>query len=287
MPRAAFHLHVPDRRDTCIVFASPHSARDYPAWFLRSSLLDSLTLRSSEDAFVDHLFAAAPRHGAPLLLAGAPRAFVDLNRSADELDPALIEGLRHAGHNPRVAAGLGVIPRVVAGGRAIYRGKLPLAEAQRRIDDIWRPYHAALATEMDRAYAMFGRAILVDCHSMPHEAMDGMARTGARRPDVVLGDRFGASAAGDITDRIEEAFTAAGLTVVRNTPFAGAYVTQTYGRPARGRHAIQIEIDRALYMDEKTVRPAPGFAAFQTLLDQIVAGITDIGRAASMPLAAE
>ncbi len=287
MPMVAFHLHAPARRDTCIVFASPHSARDYPAWFLRASLLDALTLRSSEDAFVDQLFAAAPRHGAPLLLAGAPRAFVDLNRNADELDPALIEGVRHAGHNPRVAAGLGVIPRVVAGGRTIYNGKMPRAEAQQRIDSIWHPYHAALAAEMDRTHAMFGRAILIDCHSMPHEAMDGVIRTGARRPDVVLGDRFGASAAGDITDRIEEAFTAAGLAVARNTPFAGAYITQTYGRPARGRHAVQIEIDRALYMDETAVRPSAGFAAFQTLLEGVVAQITDIGRPASMPLAAE
>jgi N-formylglutamate amidohydrolase len=287
MPMVAYRLHAPARRDTCIVFASPHSARDYPAWFLRASELDALTLRSSEDAFVDQLFASAPRHGAPLLLAGAPRAFVDLNRNADELDPALIEGVRHAGHNPRVAAGLGVIPRVVAGGRAIYKGKMPRAEAQQRIDSIWRPYHAALAAEMDRTHAMFGRAVLIDCHSMPHEAMDGTVRTGARWPDVVLGDRFGASAAGDITDRIEEAFTAAGLVVARNTPFAGAYVTQTYGRPARGHHAVQIEIDRALYMDETTIRPSAGFAAFQTLLEGVVAQITDIGRPASMPLAAE
>lgn len=287
MTNAAFHLHAPARRDTCCVFASPHSARDYSGWFLRASELDALTLRSSEDAFVDQLFSAAPLHGAPLLLAGAPRAFVDLNRSADELDPALIHGVRPAGHNPRVAAGLGVIPRVVAGGRAIYRGKLPQSEAQARIDSIWRPYHAALAAEMDHAHAMFGRTILIDCHSMPHEAMDGTVRPGAKRPDVVLGDRFGASAAGDITARIEEAFTAAGLVVARNTPFAGAYITQAYGRPAQGRHAIQIEIDRALYMDEKTVRPAPDFAAFQTLLSGVIAQITDIGRATTMPLAAE
>ncbi len=287
MTTAAFHLHAPDRRESGCIFASPHSARNYPAWFLRASELDALTLRSSEDAFVDQLFAAVPRFGAPLLLAGAPRAFVDLNRNADELDPALIEGVRHAGHNPRVSAGLGVIPRVVAGGRAIYRGKLPQAEAQARIDSIWRPYHAALAAEMESAHAMFGRAILIDCHSMPHEAMDGTVRPGARRPDVVLGDRFGASAAGDVTDRIEAAFTAAGLVVARNTPFAGAYITQAYGRPARGHHAVQIEIDRALYMDESTVSPAPDFAAFQAMLGDVIAQITDIGRTANVPLAAE
>ncbi|PVA10546.1 N-formylglutamate amidohydrolase [Pelagivirga sediminicola] len=287
MPKAAFHLHHPDRRDTCCVFASPHSGRDYPAWFVQGSPLDALTIRSSEDAFVDQLFSAAPRYGAPLLLAGAPRAFVDLNRSADELDPALIDGVRQSGHNPRVAAGLGVIPRVVAGGRAIHTGKLPLAEAERRLDRIWRPYHAALAAEMEHAHTLFGRAILIDCHSMPREAMDGTVRPGARRPDVVLGDRYGASSAPEITDGIEQAFAAAGLTVARNTPFAGAYVTQTYGRPSRGRHAIQIEIDRALYMDEKKVRPSADFTAFCALLDGVVGRIAAIGRAASMPLAAE
>lgn len=287
MAQPTFCLQAPARRDTCTVFASPHSGRNYPAWLLRTTTLDMPMLRSSEDAYVDQLFLAAPRHGAPLILADAPRAVVDLNRSASELDPALIEDVRSAGHNPRVAAGLGVIPRVVAGGRAIYSGKLPLAEAQKRIEHIWRPYHAAVAAEMDRAHAAFGRAILIDCHSMPHEAMDGITQAGARRPDVVLGDRFGASASGDVTDRIEAAFTAAGLCVVRNTPFAGAYVTQTYGRPARGRHAVQIEIDRALYMDEKTIQPAPGFAAFQTLLEGVIAEIARIGRPADMPLAAE
>ncbi|MDO5758484.1 MAG: N-formylglutamate amidohydrolase [Rhodobacterales bacterium] len=289
---APYHLHAPARRDTCCVFASPHSARDYPAWFLNASDLDALTLRSSEDAFVDQLFSAAPSFGAPLLLAGAPRAFVDLNRNADELDPALIHDVRHSGHNPRVSAGLGVIPRVVAGGRAIYKGKMSRAEALQRIQTIWRPYHAALARQMDGAQAMFGRAILIDCHSMPHEAMDGSLRPGARRPDVVLGDRFGASAAADITERIEEAFTDAGLVVARNTPFAGAYVTQTYGRPAQGRHAIQIEIDRSLYMDERSVRPAPGFTEFQMLLEGVIDRIAGIGRAdpgaaGTLPLAAE
>lgn len=287
MSNAAYHLHAPDRRDTCTVFASPHSARDYPAWLLRASALDAQALRSSEDAFIDRLFAAAPRHGAPLLLARAPRAVIDLNRSAEELDPALIEGVRHAGHNPRVAAGLGVIPRVVAGGRAIYTGKLSRDEARQRIEELWRPYHAALAAQMDAAHAAFGRAILIDCHSMPHEAMDSTVRPGAPRAEVVLGDRFGASAARDITDGIERAFTDAGLRVARNTPFAGAYVTQTYGRPAQGRHAVQIEIDRALYMDEQTVLPNAAFTEFRALMDGITARIAEIGRAADMPLAAE
>ncbi|WP_281967276.1 N-formylglutamate amidohydrolase [Roseovarius nanhaiticus] len=287
MFKAAYHLRSPKRRETSVVFASPHSACDYPAAFLARTLPDALAMRSSEDAFVDRLFAPAPDHGAPLLLAGAPRAFVDLNRSADELDPALIEGARHHGHNPRIASGLGVIPRVVAGGRVIYDGKLSMQEARKRIDHYWRPYHAALTAQMDAAHKAFGNAVLIDCHSMPHEALDGTVRSGSRRPDVVLGDRFGASASREVTERIEAAFTDAGLSVARNTPFAGAYITQTYGRPPRGRHAVQIEIDRALYMDERSVTPNANFEAFAAVMADVIARLADIGRPVQMPLAAE
>ncbi|MDZ7710673.1 MAG: N-formylglutamate amidohydrolase [Roseovarius sp.] len=287
MPETAYHLTHPDRRTTAVVFASPHSGRDYPWSFLRRTRLDEHSVRSSEDFYVDQLFDSAPRAGAPLLRAGAPRAFVDLNRSPDELDPALIEGVSRQGHNPRVASGLGVIPRVVANGRAIYSGKIPLSEAQHRIDTFWRPYHDALQAQLDQAHMMFGQAILIDCHSMPHEAMDPVARRGPRRPEIVLGDRFGAAANGEIVDRIEAAFTAAGLVVTRNTPFAGAYITQAYGRPARARHAVQIEIDRALYMNERLIRPNGNFEAFRRLMRGVIREITEIGRAQAMPLAAE
>lgn len=287
MPSAAYTLHEPARRDTGVVFASPHSAREYSPAFLARTVPTALEMRSSEDAFVDRLFEAAPAHGSPLLLAGAPRAYLDLNRSADELDPALIEGVRRAGHNPRIASGLGVVPRVVAGGRAIYDGKIPLGEAHHRIDRYWRPYHAILAAEMRRAHGRFGQAILIDCHSMPHEALEGARWGHTRRPDVVLGDRYGASAGRGITDRVEAAFVRAGLVVARNRPFAGAYITQTYGRPPRGHHAVQIELDRALYMDEAMVRPREDFADFQTLMAGIVAELAAIGRPAQMPLAAE
>lgn len=286
MSSAAYHVIQPGRRRSSVVFASPHSSSDYPSSFLRRSVLDRNAIRSSEDAFVDRLFDAAPEFGAPLLVAGAPRAYVDLNRGVDELDPALIEGARRNGHNPRVASGLGVIPRVVANGRAIYRGKLALAEAERRIDTYWRPYHDALQSLLDESHAQFCEAILIDCHSMPHEAMDGVTRSFARRPQVVLGDRFGAAAGGDVVDRIEAAFAAAGLVVARNTPFAGAYVTQAYGRPSRRQHAIQVEIDRALYMDERSILPLPDFEDFRTLLRQVVAEIAAIG-AEEIPLAAE
>lgn len=287
MPISAYHLTQPERRTTSVVFASPHSGRAYSQAFLRRTALDEQAVRTSEDAFVDQLFDTAPEFGAPFLKAGAPRAYVDLNRGADELDPALIDGAPRQGHNPRIASGLGVIPRVVANGQAIYAGKLSLIEARNRIERVWHPYHTALRTALDEAYLMFGEAILVDCHSMPHEAMDQVARRGVRRPEVVLGDRFGASADGAVVDRIEAAFTRAGLVVARNTPFAGAYVTQAYGRPGRGRHAVQIEIDRALYMDERRIRPNRNFDAFRASMRDVVREIAAIGRSDAMPLAAE
>ena len=286
MPQDAFHLSQPEQRLSAVVFASPHSGSDYPRAFVRNSLLDKHAIRSSEDAFVDLLFDAAPEFGAPFLKAQVPRAYVDLNRSPDELDPALIEGVRRHGHNPRIASGLGVIPRVVANGQVIYRRKLTMAEALRRIETCWRPYHAALQQLLGDAHRMFGQAILVDCHSMPHEAMDGVARGAARRPEIVLGDRFGAAAGADVVDRIEAAFTEAGLVVTRNAPFAGAYVTLAYGRPSRRQHAVQIEIDRSVYMDEGRIRPNRNFDAFRAILRQVIAEIAAIGYD-RMPLAAE
>lgn len=286
MPKLAYEVLHPDRNTSCVVFASPHSGRDYPWRFLRTTVLNEHQVRSSEDAFVDKLFDCAPRFGASFLKAGAPRAFVDLNRAVDELDPALIEGVRPKGHNPRVASGLGVVPRVVANGRAIYRGKLSLAEAERRIDLYWRPYHSMLQQLLDSAHRRHGQAILIDCHSMPHEAMDSVVRGGMKRPDVVLGDRFGAAAAGEVVDRIEAAFVAAGFVVTRNAPFAGAYITQAYGRPARGQHAVQVEIDRSLYMNEALVRPNGGFDDIRARLAAVVADVAQIGQG-RMPLAAE
>lgn len=282
-----YRLDSPAQQTTSVVFSSPHSGRDYPRDFLRASVLDDSSIRSSEDAFVDDLFSAAVEFGAPLLSARVPRAFVDLNRSADELDPALVEGVRRTSHNPRITSGLGVIPRVVSNGRAIYRGKLSLSEARARLDACWRPYHAALQAQLDLTSRMFGEVILIDCHSMPHEAVDCIARAGARRPDVVIGDRFGASADGAIVDRIEAAFSAAGLHVIRNAPFAGAYVTQHYGRPSRRQHAIQIEIDRSIYMNEQMIRPNSNFEAFRRLIRSVICDLTEIGRREDMPLAAE
>lgn len=286
MISAAYTLSLPSTQSSCVVFASPHSGRDYSHDFLRQTVLDGVQIRSSEDAFVDQLVGRATGFGAPFLAAHVPRAFLDLNRASDEMDPAVIEGASRSGHNPRISSGLGVIPRVVANGRAIYSGKLSLAEAEARVEAYWRPYHAALAKVMAATKRDFGRAVLVDFHSMPHEAVQAVERLGHRRPEVVLGDRFGASAGVEIVDRIEEIFLEAGLSVSRNAPFAGAYIVQTYGRPSRGHHAVQIEIDRALYMDEQHVRPNDNFDSFQKLMERVVGEIADIGRRA-VPLAAE
>lgn len=287
MSQETYRLLLPEGRTTSVVFASPHSGRDYPDAFLRRAVLDRHEIRSSEDAFVDLLFERAARHGAPFLAAGAPRAFVDLNRAPDELDPALIDGVRRSAHNPRVASGLGVIPRVVANGRPIYSGKITMAEAHLRLSTWWRPYHDCLQSLIDQSHARFGEAILIDCHSMPHEALEHVGTFGAPRPDVVIGDRFGAAASPAVVEGVEAAFVAAGLRVARNMPFAGAYVTQAYGRPSRRQHAIQVEIDRALYMNERTIEPGIDFEAFRRLLEGVIARIAAIGRSDAMPMAAE
>ncbi len=283
----SYRVHMPNLRTTSVVFASPHSGRDYGWSFLRKTVLDSRTIRSSEDAFVDELFCAVSQQGAPLITLDVPRAYVDVNRGKQELDPALIKGVEKKGHNPRVASGLGVIPRVVAGGRQIYRGKITLAEAETRLRTHWDPYHARLSALLDEAHHLFGQSILIDCHSMPHEAIDSLCRGRSHKPEIVLGDRFGASATSDIVDEIEAAFVAEGLKVARNTPFAGAYTTQTYGRPARDRHAVQIEIDRMLYMNERTLRPNANFAPMQAILARVSERICELGRAQELPLAAE
>jgi N-formylglutamate amidohydrolase len=267
-----------------LILASPHSGRDYAPAFLARAALDRQAIRSSEDAFVDRLFDGGPALGVPLLAARVPRAFIDLNRAADELDPGVIDGLARVPHNPRISSGLGVIPRVVAGGRAIYRGKLSLAEAEARITRFWHPYHQALTALVETTRAQFGEVVLLDCHSMPHEAIEAHSRLGQPRPEVVLGDRYGVAAGREVMDRVEAAFAGAGFRVGRNAPFAGAYVAQAYGRPSRGVHVVQVEIDRALYMDEARVEPLPGFGAFR---DRIAGVVAELLRPAGAALAAE
>jgi N-formylglutamate amidohydrolase len=255
---------------TPLVFASPHSGRLYPEDMMAAAALDSVAIRRSEDAFVDTLIAAAPKLGAAMISAQLARAYIDVNREPFELDPAMFadelpEFAR--GRTARVAAGLGAIARVVSEGQEIYARKLTFAEASARIESAHRPYHAALQRLIGEAHAAHGFAILIDWHSMPAAA----ARTSARdRPcDMVLGDRFGAACAGALTARVERELELLGYRVARNSPYAGGYTTEHYGRPARRTHALQIEMSRALYLDEGTLQPTEGFDRLKGHLERL------------------
>ena len=254
-PEPPFVLIEPIRRTAPLIFASPHSGRRYPADLLALARTGLMSLRRSEDALVDELFAGGGAHGAALLSASVARAYIDLNRDPGELDPEMFEErLPPAESSPRVQAGLGAIPRITGDGQAIYWRKLTLAEAERRIAAIHRPYHAMLRGLIAATKARFGCAVLIDCHSMPSGAR------GAHAPDIVLGDRFGASCHPSVTALTEATLRRLGYRVARNAPFAGGHTTQIYGRPAERVHALQIEINRALYLDESTLEPTFGFS---------------------------
>ena len=264
-----------------VVFASPHSGIDYQAEFLAAARLDPQSLRRSEDCYVDELFAAAPRLGAPLLSALFPRAFVDANREAFELDPQMFEDALPPEANtnsPRVAAGLGVIARVVATGEEIYGRKLRFAEALARIERFWRPYHAMLASLIGETKRRFGHCVLVDCHSMPSVGAPTERDAGRERVDVVLGDCRGSSCSPALVDLAEGAFRRLGYAVARNDPYSGGYVTQHYGRPGESVHALQIEINRALYLDEASLARGPGFSRTVADMGSLVAAMGEIAR---------
>jgi N-formylglutamate amidohydrolase len=233
-----------------LIFSSPHSGSTYPERFLAASRLDSLTLRRSEDAFVDELFLPCVALGAPLLRAKFPRAYLDVNREPYELDPKVFQGSLPEYANTRslrVAVGLGTIPRVVGDAQPIYRQPISVSEGLGRIEALYRPYHEKLRALVERAQSRFGLAVLIDCHSMPSNAADvgGL--------DVVLGDRYGASAAPGVIEVVETSLRSAGYRVRRNKPFAGGFITECFGDPDKGIHAVQIEIARALYLDERSI----------------------------------
>lgn len=256
----AYSLTSNEEPLSCAVFSSPHSGAEYPADFLADSCLAPLQLRSSEDAFVNRFLQADL--AAPVLKARFPRAYVDLNREAAELDPAVVKGANGQPTNPRIAAGLGVIPRVVANGRAIRLGKMSMYAAQARMAQCYHPYHAALRALIEAQRRRFGVCYLFDIHSMPRAALaNGFLPK--RRPDVILGDRYGTSCDHWLSDMVAAIFADAGFEVARNAPFAGGHITRHYGVPHNGIHAVQIEIDRSLYMDEKRILPRPDFEAFQ------------------------
>ena len=269
LPEKSYKLEDPVVLKSGIVIASPHSGRNYSCSVKEKSILDPTTLRSSEDAFVDELMDFAPDLGIPLICSEIPRAFVDLNRARDELDSAIIEGIRPNGQNPRVISGLGVIPRVVANGKEIYSGKLSKEAAFERLGKFWDPYHSKLSELLDRAYRQFGYSILIDAHSMPHEAILN-ASTGFHTSQLVLGDRYGASCSPDIVNNLTMLISKNGLHASRNIPFSGAYIVQKYGRPELNRHAIQLEIDRSMYMDEQKIQKLEKFFKLKNKLLNIL-----------------
>lgn len=259
---------------TPLVFASPHSGRVYPADMMSASRLDARDIRRSEDALVDGLIEGGEAAGAALVLCRVGRAYVDVNREPWELDEAMFSDRlpEHArAVSARVAAGLGSVPRVVGDGQAIYARKLRFAEAEARIAAVHAPYHAALEALLAEARARFGAAVLIDWHSMPSAASRGEARRGRPRPDVVLGDRHGGACAPGLTALVKRELERTGYVVALNRPYAGGYTTQAHGRPEDGRHAVQVELDRELYLDERTLQPRPGFDRLKQRLEALFA----------------
>ncbi len=280
-PVLSWRLLAPAEQTAPVVFASPHSGRDYPPEFIAASRLNVVSLRRSEDAFMDEIFAAAPDFGAPLLCARFPRAYVDANREAFELDPAMFTDPLPDYVNtrsPRIAAGLGTIARVVTDGEDIYHEPLRFEDALGRIEALYRPYHKALQGLLQATQERFGGCLLVDCHSMPSGqlAPELGAGDGNKPADMVLGDCFGTSSAPAVTDIAKAALEASGFTVALNKPYAGGFTTHHYGRPREGVHVLQVEINRALYMDEKLVRRGPGLPALKCRLGPLMRALANI-----------
>lgn len=284
----AFEISAPAEQRLPIVFCSPHSGRAYPCEFLTETRLGPDAVRRSEDLFVDQLFDFAPALGAPLIAARFPRAFLDVNREPYELDPAMFEGELPIGVNSasvRVAGGLGTIPRIVAEREEIYRRKLPLSEIEARVDRLYFPFHEALEQLLNETRSRFGFAILLDCHSMPSTVR---TQVGGRRADIVLGDRFGVSAAQNFVIAATQHLQGLGFEVSRNKPYAGGFITERYGAPREGVHAIQIEINRGLYADEANFLPHSGFADMRARLWRFVTGFAaQVDADLQRPLAAE
>ncbi|WP_374730680.1 N-formylglutamate amidohydrolase [Aliirhizobium terrae] len=285
-----FEVREPVAQTIPFVFNSPHSGRHYPEDLLQNSNLDSLSIRRSADHYVDELFADAPELGAPLLAAHFPRAYLDVNREPYELDPRMFDGPLPPFVNigsMRVAGGLGTIPRIVAENMEIYRKRLSVEEGLARIEAIYKPYHTCLRRLIARTHARFGLAILIDCHSMP----GNIRLSGSElRPDFIIGDRYGTSASAELSRAALDFLDGMGFSAVRNKPYAGGFITEHYGRPVRGLHALQIEINRALYVDETTLEKKREFpviaAALSTFMRQMADYVGDFSGGMSA-LAAE
>lgn len=285
----AFEIDEPTPWRAPIVFNSPHSGSVYPETFLKMSRIDVAALRRSEDSFMDELIGHLPQHGFPVMRVHFPRSFVDVNREPYELDPRMFTGRLPSYANTRsmrVAGGLGTIPRVVGDGQDIYRERIDVDAALARIETLYKPYHRALRRLLARAHHAHGAALIVDCHSMPSV---GVTRDEPRRPDVVIGDRYGTSCAPMLTDVVEAVLRDRGYSVGRNKPYAGGFITEHYGNPPSGMHAIQIELNRAIYMDERRRERGPRFTQIAEDFTSLANALADLPLSdlQSFPLAAE
>ncbi len=250
-----------------VVFASPHSGDIYPPDLLDRSNLSKHQFRRNEDIFVNQLFESAVTAGAPLIRALFPRVVVDVNRAETELPAhwdSLIDMPDYQQPTPRAAAGLGVVPTYLTETLPIYNRLPDIKDVSNRLTRLYHPYHAALAGLLETSVNRFGRALLVDCHSMP-----GFAPMGSRRPDIILGDRFGTSCHADTLGLLRQLFTQAGYSVGVNYPYAGGYTTSHYGKPDEGVEAIQIEVNRDLYVNPVTLSPKSGYAKLTEDLGRI------------------
>jgi len=290
----AFETCDPATLGTPLVFSSPHSGTIYPARFLESSRLPPHLLRRSEDAHVDLLWSCACAQGVPMLKALFPRAYLDLNREPYELDPRMFDSALPPFANTRslrVAGGLGTIARIVSEGQEIYAGKLSVDEAMRRIDLLYKPWHQALRALLRRAHKHFGMALLIDCHSMPSWIGAGTQKQERIDADFVLGDRYGTSCGTAFVDLVEKYLRGCGYHIQRNKPYAGGFITEHYGNPSAGVHALQIEINRALYMDEQTLERKASFARIaedlSAMTTHLMALAAEEGRNKGLPIAAE
>src|ERR1041384_1128384 len=265
-----------------IIFNSPHSGSVYPHEFLNASRIDLAALRRSEDSFMDELIGHLGARGFPVVTVNFPRSYVDVNREPYELDPRMFTGRLPSFANTRsmrVAGGLGTIPRVVGDGQEIYRERLSVEDALSRIEVLYKPYHRALRRLINKVHQAFGAVILVDCHSMPSI---GISRDEPRRPDVVIGDRYGTSCAATLPELVEDTLSQLGYSIGRNKPYAGGFITEHYGNPASGLHTVQLELNRAIYMDERRRERSPRFAQvaadFSRLADALAPGpLGDLG----------
>ncbi|HEY7297561.1 MAG TPA: N-formylglutamate amidohydrolase [Xanthobacteraceae bacterium] len=271
-----FEIHEPAQWRGPVVFNSPHSGSVYPRQFLAASRLDLATLRRSEDSFVDDLILGVVRRGFPVMRAHFPRCYIDVNREPYELDPRMFDGRLPSFANTRsmrVAGGLGTVARVVGDAQEIYGQRIPVDDAIRRIEVLYKPYHRSLRRLFTRVHRDFGTAVLIDCHSMPSSAG---ARDERPRADVVLGDRYGTSCVAAVAETIEAVLRRQGYAVTRNKPYAGGFITEHYGNPAVGLHALQLEINRALYMDERRYQRSASFATVAADLEAVADAIAAV-----------